>query len=351
MLECDSNILGDLYKNCKDAREKIRYAALYAVSRGRDVRNVADIVAVEESTVYDWIHRWESERNIADKPRSGAPPNLTKDDEKEIKRLIDENGPKKYGINASSYTTKELQLYFMKYMGKHINEETIRVHLIKTGAHYVKAQLRYKEGDERRQMEFAQNLLFLLKSGDFTKILFIDEMSISTSAHNGYGWTYEQRLVVDAPQRKVDRANYFGAVEVSKGEIIETVRKSAKTPSFLLLLRKLERNYPDDRMLVVMDNSAVHHDRRVDSFFRERHNMKPFFLPPYSPDLNPEEYIHNYLRDKLLNNRNFRSIRQIGHVVDCFVKRIDPETVRSVATLIPIETLLSAQVRGRQPRR
>ncbi len=45
MLEGDSNVLGDLYKNCKDAREKIRYEALYAVSRGRDVKTVADIVA------------------------------------------------------------------------------------------------------------------------------------------------------------------------------------------------------------------------------------------------------------------------------------------------------------------
>ncbi len=51
MLESDPNILGDLYKNCKDAKEKIRYAALYAVSRGDDVRTVADIIAVKESMV------------------------------------------------------------------------------------------------------------------------------------------------------------------------------------------------------------------------------------------------------------------------------------------------------------
>ena len=56
MLESDSNILGDLYKNCKDAKDKIQYEALYAVSRWNDVKTVADIIVVEESTVYDWIH-------------------------------------------------------------------------------------------------------------------------------------------------------------------------------------------------------------------------------------------------------------------------------------------------------
>jgi len=47
MLEGDSDILGGLYKNCKDAREKIRYEALCVVSRGKRVENVAEIIDVE----------------------------------------------------------------------------------------------------------------------------------------------------------------------------------------------------------------------------------------------------------------------------------------------------------------
>ncbi len=90
MLESYSNILDDLYKNCKDAKEKIQYEALYAVSRGNDVKTVADIIAVEESTVYDWIHQWEAEHVVSDKPRSGRPTKLTEKDEKEIKELIDD---------------------------------------------------------------------------------------------------------------------------------------------------------------------------------------------------------------------------------------------------------------------
>ncbi len=167
-------------------------------------------------------------------------------------------------------------------------------------------------------------------------------MAVSTSARNGYGWTYDQRLVVDAPQSHVEKANYFGAVEVTKGTIVETVRKSAKTSSFLYILHKIEQRYPDDKMLIIMDNSAVHHCWKVDRFFNKRSNMKPVFLHPYSPDLNPEEYVHNVLRDKLLNNRNFKSVKQIGLIIDRFVKQMTAETVRSIALLIPIEALLSA---------
>jgi transposase len=343
MLENDADTLKHLYKTCQDATEKIRYEALYALSRGFTVETVANMIDVEESTVYDWIHKWEKEHGVSDKPRTGRPSKITKEDENEIRRIIDENDPKKYGINASSYTTKELQLYFSKYRGKFIDEETFRVHLISTGAHYVKAQLRYKEGDLMKQIEFAQNLVFLITQGYFTKIIFVDEMSVSTSARNGYGWTYNQRLVVNAPQKHVDRANYFGAVEVTEGDIIETVRKSAKADSFLYLLHKIEHHYPNDNMLIVMDNSKVHHCWKVGRFFKERDNMKPLFTPPYSPELNPEEYVHNFLRGKLLNNCNFKSTKQIGFVIDRFVKRMAAETIRSIAPLIPIEALLSVQ--------
>jgi transposase len=343
MLEGDSNTLGDLYKNCKDAKEKIRYEALYAVSRGNNVRNVANIIAVEESTVYDWIHLWETERTVSDKPRSGRPSKLTEEDENEIKELIDENDPKKHGINAMSYTTVELQEYFMKFHSKYIDEETFRAHLRKMGAHYVKSQLRYKEADQEKQLEFARNFYDLSTNHEFTKVLFIDEMSVSTSAHNGYGWTFDQRLVVDAPQKDVERANYFGAVEISHGEIIETVRESAKTPSFMQLLYKIEKRYSDDKILIMMDNSTVHHDRRVAKFFNKRENMKLLYMPPYSPTINPEEYVHNYLRNKLLNNHNFKSIKQIGHLIGHFVRNMDSETIRSIAPLSPIEALLSIQ--------
>jgi putative transposase len=343
MLEGDSDILGDLYKNCKDAKEKIRYTALYAVSRGNDVKTVANIVAVEESTIYDWIKKWIIEERVADKPRSGRPPKLTKKDEEEIRRLIEENDPKKHGINASSYTTKELQEYFIKFRSKYIDEETLRIHLKSTGARYVKAVLRYKEADENKQIEFARNFYDLVVNYGFTKILFIDEMSVSTSAHNGYGWTFNQRLIIDAPQSKKDHANYFGAVEVRDGEITEIVRKSAKVGSFIALLKKIESRYTDEKMLICMDNGRVHHAETVSRFFRSRRNMKLLFLPPYSPDINPEEYVHNYLRDKLLDNRNFKSIKQIGRTISEFVKRMNPESVRSIAPLAPIEALLSVQ--------
>ena len=132
-------------------------------------------------------------------------------------------------------------------------------------------------------------------------------------------------------------------MEVLDGEVIESVRKSAKVDSFMSLLKKIEGAYPDEKVLICMDNGRVHHAEKVSCFFRKQGKMKLMFLPPYSPDLNPEEYFHNYLRNKVLNNRNFKSTKQIDRTITSFVKSLSPETIRSVATLLPIEALLSTQ--------
>ena len=108
-----------------------------------------------------------------------------------------------------SYTTAELQGYFIKFHSELIDGETFRTHPKKMDAYYIKAQLRYKETDQEKQLKFARNFYDLVMNHEFTKVLFINEMSVSTSAHNGYGWTFNQRLVVDVPQRTKNKGELF----------------------------------------------------------------------------------------------------------------------------------------------
>ncbi len=344
MLEGDTNVLGDLYKNCKDAKEKIQYAALYAVSRGNNVKTVADIIAVEESTIYDWIRKWEVEKDVKGRPRSGRPSKLTDEDDKEIDSLLDDKIPKDFGINSTTWTTRELHEYFIRIHNKYVDEETIRQHLHRINTHYVKGQLVYKEADMGAQINFSQNVYRLMTTGGFTKVIFLDEMSVSTSAHKGYGWTTHQRLFIPASQSHNERANCFIAVDVMNGEITEIVSKNAKVDSFMRLLNKIEKRYHDEKMLICMDNGRVHKAHKVDQFFKDRYNMKVLYTSPYSPELNPQEYINGYFRNKLFNNRSFKSVHQIGSIMGHFVRKLDSEIVKSVATLMPIETMLSFQM-------
>ncbi len=49
VLENDAERLRTLYRTCDNARAKIRNKALYAVSRGKRVEAIADVLDVDES--------------------------------------------------------------------------------------------------------------------------------------------------------------------------------------------------------------------------------------------------------------------------------------------------------------
>ena len=73
-------------------------------------------------------------------------------------------------------------------------------------------------------------------------------------------------------------------------------------------------------MIAVMDNLGSHKGRRVRELLRKA-GIKLFFLPPYSPDLNPIEEVFAKLK-LLLRKANERTVeatwRRIGKLLDRF---------------------------------
>ena len=337
MFEGDEQLLRKLAKSCKDSKEQNRYLALHAICKAYSVPSVSDIFCVDEATIYRWIDRWTEERNMQNKPKSGRPSILADKGKEKIKRLLEENNPKKHGINASFWDTKELHMYFKK-QNKKISRETLRKYLKQIGARYVKAVIKFPEADIEKQKEFAKKFFENNKSCS-SIILFQDEMSAWCSARKGYGWTLEKRLEVKAPQRNRQRLNCFGAVCPDNGEIIHMTSKESKTPAFIRFLNKIAKKYHNKSVILYLDNLPVHKARKVNEFVGRHPNIRLEFMPPYSPDLNPQEQWWNYERKKLLNNRNFSSTHQLATSISRFTKQTSPEQIMSICSLEPLERL------------
>lgn len=341
MLEEDEHALRELAKKCKDASAKVRYLALHALSIHKPVSLIAEIFCVDRTTLYNWVVKWMEERTLEDTPRPGRPNSLTEEQKQEIRNLIEENDPKKHGINASSWDTKEFMCYFAG-RGVIVSRETLRTALIGMGARYVKATLKYAEADVQAQREFAYR--FFMEANENRRkalVFFEDEMSAGCSARKGYGWTFGERLIVKAPQRAKKRVNCFGAVNPFSGEITEMSSVKAKADAFIQFLQtKLLNLHPKKNMVVYLDSGPVHRAVKVKEFLEKNPRLRLEFIPPYSPDLNPQEQWWGYKRQKFLNNTSFRSQRHISLAMASFVRNTAPETVMSVCSLEPLENLL-----------
>ena len=340
MLEEDEEILRRKAKECRDPNEKVRYFALHFLSIGRPISEAAKAFMVDRSTIYDWTVQWKHEKTLSDKPKEGRPPSFGEKEKKELKKLVEENDPSKHGFNVTMWDTKSLQLYF-EAAGIKVSRETIRRMLLAMGGHYVKAVHEYAEADLKKQLAFAKRTLKTMKSIDKdTVALFEDEMSAGGSLRKGYGWTLDERLVIRAPAYHMKRANLFGAVSPLTGEVVQASSESAKTPAFMRFLDKITDKFEGKKILLYMDNFRVHNSKKIKRFLKWHPNIKVRFMPPYSPWLNPQEYWWGYLRKKLLNNRFFRSAKQMALVIARFVRSVSREEVMSVCSLSPLRKIL-----------
>ena len=56
---------------------------------------------------------------------------------------------------------------------------------------------------------------------------------------------------------------------------------------FLEFLKKVLKQYPTGKIVMILDNARIHHAKLIQPFLNEHKNrLRLIFLPPYSPELN-----------------------------------------------------------------
>lgn len=89
--------------------------------------------------------------------------------------------------------------------------------------------------------------------------------------------TYEHHAIV----------SLLGGVNIETDEFLCMETDQCNTQAFLQLLQYTLDQYPDKRVVTVLDNAKIHHAKVLQPFLHEREEQLTFvFLPPYSPNLN-----------------------------------------------------------------
>lgn len=73
-------------------------------------------------------------------------------------------------------------------------------------------------------------------------------------------------------------------------ELVYRSSTSKKKEDFLEFLYQLRHKEKRKRIVLVLDNARIHHAKIIKKYCEE-HNIKLVYLPPYSPELNPIEFL------------------------------------------------------------
>ena len=108
-------------------------------------------------------------------------------------------------------------------------------------------------------------------------------------------------------QRVREYTHVFGAVCPHDGQMVSLILPDADTVAMTIFLAEVARCYPNEHVLMFLDRAGWHRAKRL----QIPENITLDWLPPYSPQCNPQELVWRELRCKSLANRDFMSLSAV----------------------------------------
>ena len=172
--------------------------------------------------------------------------------------------------------------------------------------------------------EFSQRAKEALPSNidmDTIEIWFEDETRIGQQGSLTRLWARRGTRPRVVRQQQFMYQYIYGACCPDHNKAAALVLPYANTQAMQEFLEEISRNvHQDKHALVIMDRAPWHMTGKL----QIPSNITVLWLPPYAPELNPQESVWRVLKDRHLHNRVFTSMDDIAkaacHVWNNFIK-------------------------------
>ncbi len=91
------------------------------------------------------------------------------------------------------------------------------------------------------------------------------------------------------------------------------------------LIRFMDRliRVSKQKVFLILDNLKVHHGKLAASWLeKHKDKIEVFFLPPYAPEYNPDEYLHHALKISVHSGHLSYSTDNISHKIQSFMRKL-----------------------------
>jgi len=291
--------------------------------RKKDVQNneVAQLLDVHPATVSRWYSKYRKDKKeiIIKKRgrRKGESKKLTHEQEQSIIRQLIDKTPQQLQFKFALWTREAVRQLIKQETGLNLPLSTTGYYLQRwqfTSKKPIKRA--YERKDEKTQQWLKEEYPKIKKEAkaDNADIWWADETSCVSLPTNLKGYApigNKNKPVLTHPARKF-RINMISAITNTGKTMFALYEESINVDRFIDFIQRVIDS-SDKKVYLVVDNLRVHHAKLVKAWIEEhKEQIAIFYLPPYSPEFNPDEYLNqdykrNANKEKIpLNQKELR---------------------------------------------
>ena len=282
--------------------EALRIRAVQSVQEGESPEVVARTFRITSRTIYRWLaqYRRGGWGCLKAKPLAGRPPKLDDKKLKWVYSTVAHKNPLQFQFQFALWTREMVAELIKEKYGIRLAANSVGRLLAQLGITSQKPLHRAIERDEalvQKWLKAEYPKIKKMAKAQGADIYFGDAAHIRSDHHSGRTWGKKGETPIVMATGARHGMSLISAI-TSKGHMRFMIKESGGVNSdvFIEFLKRLLSGAKCPIFLIV-DRGPAHRSKKTQAFVETLGGrLKLFFLPPYSPDRNPDELVWKHLK-------------------------------------------------------
>jgi transposase len=321
-----------------EAQAALRHRAVQAVLDGMRQIEVANVFAITRQAVGKWLtaYRKGGKSSLAVRKRGPKLPRTKLEgwQAATVCNYIRDRHPEQLKLPFYLWTSDAVRLLIFRKFGIKLSGRSVRRYLKRWNFTPQKPKrVAYERNPEAVKRWLSEEYPAIRQRAhrEKARIYWGDAMGLRSDHQAGRSYSPKGRTPTTSGTGKRFRMNMFSVI-TNRGHLAFMVFKSRfNAPIFLRFLRRLVKESRQRKVFLIVDKHPVHRSNEVREWLVNNvSQIEMFFLPGYSPELNPDEMLNHDVKSNAVGKRRPHNLPQMMRTVRGYLvkRRCSPDLVR-----------------------
>jgi transposase len=300
---------------------EIKQKIVAAHNSGASIAQLSSLFGYHRNSISSWIKISKASKSFerAKKPGSGRPSKLNGKLGNRLLKIVGKPASQ-FDFETDFWTTARIQQVCRDELKVKVSRMAIHRTLIKFEHSYKKPQKQYFEACQKKQDAWVRNDLRKIKEVLRKKrgiLYFLDESSIQLAPVFAKTWGPIGEKMIQKVTGIRGSISAISAIS-SSGSLLFNVHEAGKrfkAEDIIKFLEDMLKHHPRRHLVTIMDQAPCHTSKSVKEFISAQKRLHVFYLPPRSPEFNPDKKVWAHLKHNELKSHTAKTTKELQKLV------------------------------------